>query len=70
MKQHNGLTRNAVDLSTSAMELALAPLGDQLSCESCRRALQERLKILVVQWSAVKVTFSPRIGASTLMNTF
>ncbi|KAI9574608.1 hypothetical protein HD554DRAFT_2201596 [Boletus coccyginus] len=42
------------DLSTTTMESALAPLGDQLSCESCRRALQERLKTLLVQWSAVK----------------
>lgn len=39
------------------MESALAPLGDQISCESCRRALQERLKTLVVQWSAVKASF-------------
>lgn len=39
------------------MESALAPLGDQLSCESCRRALQERLNTLLVQWSAVKVLF-------------
>lgn len=55
LDRHIGLTRDAVDLSTTTMESALAPLGDQLSCESCRRALQERLKTLLVQWSAVKV---------------
>ncbi|KAF8138543.1 hypothetical protein EV363DRAFT_1393988 [Boletus edulis] len=42
------------DLSTGIMESALAPLGEQLSCESCRRTLHERLKTLIVQWSAVK----------------
>ncbi|KAG9317527.1 P-loop containing nucleoside triphosphate hydrolase protein [Chiua virens] len=44
------------DLSTSTLESALAPLGDRLSCESCRQTLQERLKTLIVQWSAVKRT--------------
>lgn len=44
------------DLSTNTMESALAPLGDQLSCEQCRIALQERLKTLVMQWSVVKRT--------------
>ncbi|KAF8450451.1 hypothetical protein L210DRAFT_2389809 [Boletus edulis BED1] len=44
------------DLSTGIMESALAPLGEQLSCESCRRTLHERLKTLIVQWSAVKRT--------------
>lgn len=66
MKQNFGLTRDVVDLSTSTMESALAPLGDQLSCESCRRVLQERLKILVVQWSAVKVFFCPHLDVFTL----
>ncbi|KAF9247245.1 hypothetical protein BU15DRAFT_84774 [Melanogaster broomeanus] len=42
------------DLSTSTIESALAPLSEQLSCESCRRALQDRLKTLIVQWSVVK----------------
>ena len=37
------------------MESALAPLGDQLSCEPCRQALQTRLNTLIMQWSAVKV---------------
>ncbi|OAX43916.1 hypothetical protein K503DRAFT_19345 [Rhizopogon vinicolor AM-OR11-026] len=44
------------DLSTNAIESALAPLGDQLSCELCRKALQDRLKTLIVQWSVVKRT--------------
>lgn len=47
------------DLSTNTMESALAPLGDQLSCEQCRIALQERLKTLVMQWSVVKVRIRP-----------
>ncbi|KIJ69995.1 hypothetical protein HYDPIDRAFT_23147 [Hydnomerulius pinastri MD-312] len=44
------------DLSTSTMESALAPLGEHLSCDSCRLALQDRLKTLIVQWSVVKRT--------------
>ncbi|KAG1833074.1 hypothetical protein EV424DRAFT_1015241 [Suillus variegatus] len=44
------------DLSTNAIESALAPLGDQLSCEHCRKALRDRLKTLIIQWSAVKRT--------------
>ncbi|KAL4075909.1 hypothetical protein V8B97DRAFT_112667 [Scleroderma yunnanense] len=44
------------DLSTNTMESALAPLGEQLSCEQCKLTLQERLKILIVQWSVVKRT--------------
>ncbi|KAH7887791.1 hypothetical protein F5I97DRAFT_1805344 [Phlebopus sp. FC_14] len=43
------------DLSTSTMESALAPLGEQLACEQCQLALQDRLKSLIVQWSVVKV---------------
>ncbi|KAG0709570.1 hypothetical protein DFH29DRAFT_992984 [Suillus ampliporus] len=44
------------DLSTNAIESALAPLGDQLSCELCRKTLRDRLKTLIVQWSSVKRT--------------
>ncbi|KAI0772066.1 hypothetical protein BD413DRAFT_612891 [Trametes elegans] len=43
------------DLSTSAMESALCPLADHLSCDICRRSLAERVKQLIVQWSVVKV---------------
>jgi len=44
------------DLSTSAMESALSPLGEHLSCELCRATLKDRIKNLVVQWSVVKRT--------------
>ncbi|EGO01963.1 hypothetical protein SERLA73DRAFT_120615 [Serpula lacrymans var. lacrymans S7.3] len=43
------------DLSTSTMESALSPLGEHLTCDLCRNALQERVKNLVIQWSVVKV---------------
>jgi len=49
------------DLSTSAIESALAPLGDQLTCELCRKALRDRLKTLIVQWSVVKVCSTFRV---------
>jgi hypothetical protein len=44
------------DLSTSAMESALRPLADHLMCQECKRALNDRIKNLVVQWSIVKRT--------------
>ncbi|KAH9894482.1 hypothetical protein C8Q73DRAFT_791021 [Cubamyces lactineus] len=43
------------DLSTSAMETALWPLADHLSCDICKKSLAERVKQLIVQWSVVKV---------------
>lgn len=43
------------DLSTSTMESALRPLEEHLVCDECKRALRERIKNLVVQWSIVKV---------------
>ena len=39
----------------SAMEAALCPLGEHLSCQVCKKNLAERVKQLVVQWSVVKV---------------
>ncbi|KAI0353477.1 hypothetical protein OH77DRAFT_601272 [Trametes cingulata] len=42
------------DLSTSAMENALCPLADHLSCDICKRSLTDRVKQLIVQWSVVK----------------
>ena len=55
------LTRRlaGIDLSTTAIELALRPLGDHLSCETCRTTLYERVKQLMVQWSLVKVCCIP-----------
>ncbi|CAK5275572.1 unnamed protein product [Mycena citricolor] len=44
------------DLSTSALESALLPLKDQLPCELCKTSLNDRIKILIVQWSFVKRT--------------
>ncbi|KIP07701.1 hypothetical protein PHLGIDRAFT_127472 [Phlebiopsis gigantea 11061_1 CR5-6] len=44
------------DLSPTAIELALRPLGDHLSCEICQTSLHERVKQLTVQWSLVKRT--------------
>ncbi|KAI0824746.1 hypothetical protein BC628DRAFT_1518339 [Trametes gibbosa] len=52
------------DLSTSAMESALCPLADHLSCPICKRSLSERVKQLIVQWSVVKVRVHPRRSGS------
>lgn len=38
------------------MESALTPLGQHLTCDLCRHALNDRVKNLVVQWSIVKVS--------------
>ena len=43
------------DLSTNAMESALCPLADHLSCEVCKQSLVDRVRQLIVQWSVVKV---------------
>jgi hypothetical protein len=44
------------DLSTSAMESALSPLGDHLLCELCQAGLTERIKVLTTRWSMIKRT--------------
>lgn len=43
------------DLSTTAIELALLPLGDHISCEACKHAFRERVKQLLIEWALVKV---------------
>ncbi|THV08616.1 hypothetical protein K435DRAFT_814998 [Dendrothele bispora CBS 962.96] len=43
------------DLSTSFLESALSPLAENLSCDLCKQALNDRIKNLIVQWSVVKV---------------
>jgi len=42
------------DLSTSAIESALSPLADRLSCELCRAGFNERIKELTLRWSTIK----------------
>ncbi|TFK75961.1 hypothetical protein BDN72DRAFT_359047 [Pluteus cervinus] len=44
------------DLSTSAMESALSPLAEHLTCDQCQTTLRERIQNLIVQWSLVKRT--------------
>ncbi|KAJ7122111.1 hypothetical protein C8R44DRAFT_785710 [Mycena epipterygia] len=47
------------DMSTHRIESALRPLADNLPCELCRNALNDRVKNLIVQWSNVKDTIIP-----------
>ena len=42
-------------MTTSAMQGALCPLADHLSCVKCKQALAERIHLVVVQWALVKV---------------
>ncbi|KAI0352336.1 hypothetical protein OH77DRAFT_1523389 [Trametes cingulata] len=44
------------DLSPSAIQNALSPLADHVSCHLCKQCLAERIKHLLVQWSFVKRT--------------
>ncbi|TFY70890.1 hypothetical protein EVG20_g2126 [Dentipellis fragilis] len=43
------------DLSITAMEAALYPLGDHLVCNECKRLLKERVTELAMQWALVKI---------------
>ena len=44
-----------VDHALSEIEGALCPLADDVPCEDCKKALADRIKQVVVQWSMVKV---------------
>ncbi|PCH36127.1 hypothetical protein WOLCODRAFT_108268 [Wolfiporia cocos MD-104 SS10] len=44
------------DVPASQIESALRSLAEHLECEICRKALEERTKQLVVQWSIIKRT--------------
>ncbi|KAJ7228721.1 hypothetical protein GGX14DRAFT_509410 [Mycena pura] len=43
------------DMSTNALESALRPLAQHLSCDLCKNALDDRIRNLIIQWSVVKV---------------
>ena len=43
------------DMSVNAVEATLGPLADKVGCEGCKAALVERVREVVMQWSAVKV---------------
>jgi len=44
------------DLSNDAIEAALTPLGDHLTCGLCRTGLTERIKMLIIRWSTIRRT--------------
>ncbi|KAJ3841489.1 hypothetical protein EV361DRAFT_484717 [Lentinula raphanica] len=44
------------DISKGFLESALTPLADRLTCELCRKNLNDRIRDLVVQWLVVKRT--------------
>ncbi|KAI0730988.1 hypothetical protein C8Q76DRAFT_669740 [Earliella scabrosa] len=44
------------DTTASAIEGALCPLADYLTCELCKKSLVDRVKQVIVQWSMVKRT--------------
>ncbi|KAH7879744.1 uncharacterized protein C8R40DRAFT_1165988 [Lentinula edodes] len=46
------------DISKGFLESALTPLAEHLTCELCKKSLNERIRDLVVNWSIVKVPFS------------
>jgi hypothetical protein len=45
-----------LDLSTSAIESALCPLVEHVSCDLCRHGFEDRIRALTGQWSIVKVS--------------
>lgn len=40
------------------MHSSFSPLNEQLTCILCKRALADRLKEVITQWTTVKVSFS------------
>ncbi|KAF9482879.1 hypothetical protein BDN70DRAFT_874473 [Pholiota conissans] len=44
------------DLSTHTMKSTLNPLMENLTCSMCHRALEDRIKSVLGQWSSVKVS--------------
>jgi len=60
------------DLSTSAIQADLGPLGDDLTCNLCKQALELRIKQLVVEWSNIKVIshLSTELPASSTDSLF
>ncbi|KAK2467556.1 hypothetical protein APHAL10511_000411 [Amanita phalloides] len=44
------------DLSTSTIRRTLEPLVEQLTCLECHKALEQRIKDVMVQWASVKRT--------------
>jgi hypothetical protein len=44
-----------LDIPASTIESTLARLGDDLICDLCQAMLMDRIKILVVDWSNIKV---------------
>ncbi|KDQ56995.1 hypothetical protein JAAARDRAFT_280219 [Jaapia argillacea MUCL 33604] len=45
------------DLPISTIKATMEPLTNELNCQLCKSALQEKLKTLVAQWAGVKVGF-------------
>jgi len=44
------------DISTSGIESALIPLGNEMRCDLCRATLRDRIKTAVVDWSNIRTT--------------
>ncbi|CAK5282851.1 unnamed protein product [Mycena citricolor] len=53
------------DMSTHTIEASLRPLSNLLPCNLCKRALNDRIKSVVIQWSLVKVC-SPAVSLSSV----
>lgn len=47
-----------VDLSPSAIQNALSPLANRLSCDLCQGSLADRIKQLLAQWALVQVLYT------------
>ncbi|EPQ55607.1 hypothetical protein GLOTRDRAFT_121153 [Gloeophyllum trabeum ATCC 11539] len=44
------------DLPISTIRQTMQPLADKLACDLCRQAMLDRIKDMIIQWSAVKAT--------------
>ena len=49
------------------MKNSLQPLTENLTCEQCHKALQDRIKSVVVRWASVKVSGPAHLSISMFL---
>lgn len=64
---HKFEPHHSIDVSVDAINTALVPLGDHISCDICQATLRQRIDLLVARWSSTKVRHSHLVQLHTLI---